>query len=126
MLSRLINAQGIVLLAISISVLEKRKVYVVKNRLLLHILNRQILIPKNPKGPFIFPELKPKLTTEPFHQIGKPFQWQRSQQPTQPKKYEFRLSISLTLITGGNIGKTPETPEQLNNEKKNDLEEDSE
>ena len=38
----------------------------------------------------------------------------------------FAKALSLTLITDGNIGKTPETIEQQNDEENNDLEEDSE
>ena len=42
------------------------------------------------------------------------------------KKIRVSLKHFLNFDYGGNIGKTPETPEQQNNEEKNDLEEDSE
>jgi hypothetical protein len=58
--------------------------YQLKIRQLLRNSEFKNIITELPKGEFVFPELDQKLTTEPFQQIGKPFEYHTPEQ-TQPQ-----------------------------------------
>ncbi len=56
--------------------------YMLKLRALLRNSEYRDLITTLPKGEFVFPETDQKLTTKPFNQAGKPYEWKPEPEPT--------------------------------------------
>jgi hypothetical protein len=100
--------------------------YQLKVRMLLRNSKFRDEVTQLPKGTFIFPELDLKLVTEPFQQIGKPFNWRPKATATkvEPKQ---KQSLALKYLNWLNekVNHVNLDPNNYDTENKEETEEDA-
>ena len=95
--------------------------YQLKVRNLLRNSEFRDIITELPKGEFIFPELDAKLKTEPFNQIGKPYEWKPKQ--TELIKQKPKEGLGMKYLTWlNNLVNHGNTETQTEQEETEDLE----